>query len=694
MSQPADSRKWGCEYCTFENWPQARRCTMCHASRPPRIIQDEAPLGSSSPSDGTGSKWPCQVCTFLNWPKASRCTQCLSMRPKAIPLISPPTATQPLSINVHIEQPSLCSAARKLSPRTSPGSPESSKALNNDKNRVMAAATRNKAKWTCKLCTYDNWPKSFKCIICGVPRGKTQHEASAIMSTSGSGSDTELRQLSPSSSESGSKLLGATASPSPIPLDSNVRHKDKKLRQIRKRLREVDWLWLNACQGVVDGDINAMEAYLASGGDPSRSLTAEECTVLNRASAFQAGYSLIHLAVRFQREDMLAALLTSSDVSKAKKRVPSHAAPDVAAELLRDVASFIRKRKGDFPCYFLTENATFALPAEINDLPNPLKKQLFDELLDQDVQKELEDEEPIINWSLELTDRLGSRLYALWNRTAGDCLLDSVLQASWGIMDRDNTLRRCLADSLCEGTCLFFPRWKECESIEALSLHFSLEDNQWHKDWAILLSLASQPGSSLEQIHVFALAHILRRPIVIYGIKYVKSFRGENIGLAKFQGVYLPLLWEQSFCWKTPLALGYTRGHFCALVPMETDAYDRQGAGAKVQHPNECQTAYLPLTDCHGKLLPIHFLPSSESGREEVLLREWLDCEVTEGGLLVARQCLSKPSIPVRQMLDDWLERFRRLAHVMQAATPAVSSPSPHRSPTHELSSDDETDDE
>jgi len=49
-----------------------------------------------------------------------------------------------------------------------------------------------------------------------------------------------------------------------------------------------------------------------------------------------------------------------------------------------------------------------------------------------------------------MTDVLGSRLYALWNRTAGDCLLDSVLQASWGVMDRDNTLRRALADSLSE----------------------------------------------------------------------------------------------------------------------------------------------------------------------------------------------------------------------------------------------------
>jgi len=63
----------------------------------------------------------------------------------------------------------------------------------------------------------------------------------------------------------------------------------------------------------------------------------------------------------------------------------------------------------------------------------------------------LEDEEEhVINWSVEMTDVLGSRLYALWNRTAGDCLLDSVLQASWGVMDRDNTLRRALADSLSE----------------------------------------------------------------------------------------------------------------------------------------------------------------------------------------------------------------------------------------------------
>lgn len=50
--------------------------------------------------------------------------------------------------------------------------------------------------------------------------------------------------------------------------------------------------------------------------------------------------------------------------------------------------------------------------------------------------------------------RLGSRLYALWNRSAGDCLLDSVLQATWGVFDRDNTLRKAMADSLHEAANL------------------------------------------------------------------------------------------------------------------------------------------------------------------------------------------------------------------------------------------------
>ena len=71
-----------------------------------------------------------------------------------------------------------------------------------------------------------------------------------------------------------------------------------------------------------------------------------------------------------------------------------------------------------------------------------------------------------------------------------------------------------------------------------MELDYTLDESQLTEDWAEILSLASQPGASLEQIHIFCLAHVLRRPIIVYGVKYVKSWRGENLGYARFEGMY------------------------------------------------------------------------------------------------------------------------------------------------------------
>ena len=50
------------------------------------------------------------------------------------------------------------------------------------------------------------------------------------------------------------------------------------MRQLRRRMREAaaDWTWLAACMGVVEGDMNPVEAYLNGGGDPTRKLTNPE----------------------------------------------------------------------------------------------------------------------------------------------------------------------------------------------------------------------------------------------------------------------------------------------------------------------------------------------------------------------------------------------------------------------------------
>lgn len=456
------------------------------------------------------------------------------------------------------------------------------------------------------------------------------------------------------------------------------------MRQLRRRMREAaDWTWLAACMGVVEGDMNPVEAYLNGGGDPTRKLTNPEVALLNRTNVYEAGHTLVHLAIRFHREDMLARLLShfeadslpATNGGRGVKYVPSYVAPDLASAIRRHVSQALRQRKGPFPCFYLAEWATYSLPPEIEDLPPATQEQLYSELLDRDAQKELESEADIINWSEEVTVRLGSRLHALWNRSAGDCLLDSVLQATWGVFDRDNALRRAMSDSLHEAGHLFYPRWKEWEIQQALELAFTLDDAQLSDDWSGLLNLASQPGAALEQIHVFSLAHVLRRPIVVYGVKFVKSWRGENLGYARFEGIYLPLLWEPSFCSRSPISLGYTRGHFCALVPPEPTSLAAAmaaavysggaasfGATSVLQSSSDVKSTYLPLTTYDRKPLPIHFLSRAEVGREDAILRTYLDVGVTDSGQLVAQQKIAKPPLLVAQMTEEWLNHYRKLA--------------------------------
>lgn len=676
--------KWVCEYCTYENYPSAMKCTMCRGHKPfvsediYRLHGTDEKFSNTNLLSSTASasenkvgrgKWSCETCTFVNNSKDQICIQC-------------GTPTQDSANNLHEQiQPLKITSqhsdvAQSLSRSQNNSPPASITNIENSRRTQLM-------KWACPMCTYENWPKSTKCSMCAtIPNNSLRSQASSLIMASPEKEMDATSNVEDRYRTSPNILDSALSQQSP----NNCEYE----RKIRHMKRQADWNWLNACIGIIEGDPNPVEAYLSSGGDPARTLTASEVSILNRASAFDVGHTLVHLAIRFQREDLLAMLLSQIEGSgSGVKRVPSYVAPDLAADIRRHFTSTIRQRKGHFPCNFVTELPTFALPAEVEELPGPVQEQLFTELLDKDAQEQLESDPAVINWSLELTVRLGSRLYALWNRSAGDCLLDSVMQATWGVFDRDNTLRRALAESLSQGGHVFYPRWKEYEASQASFLQYSLDEGQWEEDWSSLLSLASQPGTSLEQLHVFALAHILRRPIIVYGVKYVKSFRGEALGYARFEGVYLPLLWEQSFCIRTPIALGYTRGHFSALVPLEP--YSRLDTRPPSQHsnlgPDQLQSTFLPLMDRERKLLPIHFLMESELGREETILRQWLDVCETEGGILVAQQLLHKRPLLVAQMVEEWLNHYRRLVQM-------TSAPFVRPLPIQDYSSDGDTDDE
>ena len=92
----------------------------------------------------------------------------------------------------------------------------------------------------------------------------------------------------------------------------------------------------------------------------------------------------------------------------------------------------------------------------------------------------------------------------------------------------------------------FYPRWHEYELQQTERLQYRLDEEQLRHDWLQLLSLG-KPGMPLEQLHIWTLAHIVRRPVIVYGVKYVKSFRGEPLGYARFEGQW-PSLFERYSC--------------------------------------------------------------------------------------------------------------------------------------------------
>ena len=232
-------------------------------------------------------------------------------------------------------------------------SPETNKRDSVSQQEGGVPATSTGMKWPCLACTYENWPRAATCVICHARRGRTSpdhQQALAAAATSVSSRDSpspegasmqrlpvdsfiqarrsqqqleaaaaaaagglaENSRNSSSSCHSGASSAGlitaSLASPgggsgagSPSGESTNNLQYEKRLRQLRRRMRETDWAWVSACMGVVEGDACPVEAYLNSGGDPTRKLTAAECSLLARPGVYEQGHTLVHLAVKLHR---------------------------------------------------------------------------------------------------------------------------------------------------------------------------------------------------------------------------------------------------------------------------------------------------------------------------------------------------------------------------------------------------------
>ncbi|XP_014019718.2 OTU domain-containing protein 7B [Salmo salar] len=198
----------------------------------------------------------------------------------------------------------------------------------------------------------------------------------------------------------------------------------------------------------------------------------------------------------------------------------------------------------------------------------------------------------------------------------GNCLLHAASLGMWGFHDRDLMLRKSLYALMDHGQEResLRRRWRWQQTLQNKESGLVYTEEEWQKEWNELLKLASSEprihystnGSngtesseepvyeSLEEFHVFVLAHVLRRPIVVVADTMLRDSGGEAFAPIPFGGIYLPLEVPAAKCHRSPLVLAYDQAHFSALVSME------QKDGSKEQ-------VVIPLTDSEHKMLPVHF---------------------------------------------------------------------------------------
>lgn len=214
--------------------------------------------------------------------------------------------------------------------------------------------------------------------------------------------------------------------------------------------------------------------------------------------------------------------------------------------------------------------------------------------------------------SLETANRLNwwvnvgfcQKLWPLATTGDGNCLLHAASLAMWGFHDYKLTLRSALNNLLLSGEYkdAMWRRWRFQQTPLNRKTGLMYSEVEWAKEWESIVHMTSpEPRESnnvtymyLEEIHIFALAHVLHRPIIVIADTVLRNVSGEVLAPNSFGSVYLPLEIEQNECHRAPLLLTYDLAHFSALVSMESFC-----SGDLRQ--------LIPIVDFENELLPIPF---------------------------------------------------------------------------------------
>uniref|UniRef100_A0A672NGA0 ubiquitinyl hydrolase 1 n=1 Tax=Sinocyclocheilus grahami TaxID=75366 RepID=A0A672NGA0_SINGR len=205
----------------------------------------------------------------------------------------------------------------------------------------------------------------------------------------------------------------------------------------------------------------------------------------------------------------------------------------------------------------------------------------------------------------------------------GNCLLHAASQYLLGVQDTDLVLRKALYTVLKEtDTSNFRMRFQTelLHSQEFTQTGLRYSTLNWEEEWVKIVEMASPVSSSnglqfdsLEDIHIFVLSNILRRPIIVIADQVLRSMKsGSSFSPLNVGGIYLPLHWPPGECYKYPIVLGYDSQHFAPLITIKD-------SGPEIRAVPLINPGRGGFED-----LRVHFLTEKEQQQKEKLLKDYL----------------------------------------------------------------------
>uniref|UniRef100_A0A8C6SRP7 ubiquitinyl hydrolase 1 n=1 Tax=Neogobius melanostomus TaxID=47308 RepID=A0A8C6SRP7_9GOBI len=265
---------------------------------------------------------------------------------------------------------------------------------------------------------------------------------------------------------------------------------------------------------------------------------------------------------------------------------------------------------------FPLDNAYLHLPAADLSVYSEDFRQLPSsrDLIEQSTMMALEQAGRLNWWSTMCTSC--KKLLPLATTGDGNCLLHAASLGMWGFHDRDLMLRKSLYTMMKSGAerDALKRRWRWQQTQQNKESGLVYTEEEWEREWNELLKLASsEPRThlskngntsggvdnsedpvyeSLEEFHVFVLAHVLRRPIVVVADTMLRDSGGEAFAPIPFGGLYLPLEVPPSRCHCSPW--------FWPMIRPTSPPWCLWSRGTSSE-------TVIPLTDSEHKLLALHF---------------------------------------------------------------------------------------